>query len=749
MRKFVFVAMMLVASLNAEYLVRVHVNGYSDVEKLVSQGVDVAASLPTKNAVDVIVKNLDVLNGFSFEVLDADLENHVPKINFGPYYTYAEAVAELDSLHAHYPNIISEKFSIGQSIEGRELWAIRISDNPEVDEDEPAVFLNAAIHAREPGGVSTVFGFIHYLVRNYGTDPLVTWLINNRELYIEPVVNPDGYTYNEVSDGYWRKNKRDNNNNGRFDPDYDGVDLNRNFGYMWGYDDYGSSPTPSSQTYRGTGPFSEPETDYMRIFADSIRPRIVINYHTYSNLVIYPWGYVNQPTPDQSTFVAMAQRMTRVNGYEYGRPAELLYPVNGEANDWFYGDTVQKPRALSFVVEVGEAFWQPDTNIILGQIRENIPLNMFVLEAAGLFFEVKVDSVRNQNGQATINPMDTVSVYLSLTDLSPYEAGNNVAISAEIDTMAGTVLTPSVSVGSVPAFPSPGVSSPSPIRIALSNQVRNGTALEVSFTITADNGFEQPYQTIIHVGTPEEYMNEDFEQGLTDWNLSGSWGLTSSHYHSPSHSLTDSPNGNYRNHVNSYAEYAHPIVLDNLRLAGIAYYTRYEIENGWDFAYLEVSTDHVNWQTLKTYTGDQNSWIADTADLSDFIGDTVYIRFHFTSDGSVTYDGFYVDDITLFGYHTVAVSEKPVVKNLNFSLRGNVLTNVSRGKLELSLPGPMNVSMSIFDVSGRLVKSRDFGKLTVGKHEIPLGSSYSPGLYFVIVKAGDRLYKTRFIVTGR
>ena len=749
MRKYVIIAIMFFASLNARYLVRVQVNGYSDVEKLVSQGVDIAASLPTKNAVDVIVKDLDVLSGYSYTILDANLENRAPKRDFGPYYTYAEAVAELDSLHAHYPNIVSEKFSIGQSIEGRELWVARISDNPEADEAEPTVFLNSAIHAREPGAVSTVFGFVHYLVRNYGTDPLVTWLIDNRELYIEPVVNPDGYTYNEISDGYWRKNKRDNNNNGHFDPDYDGVDLNRNFGYMWGYDNTGSSPNPSSQTYRGAGPFSEPETDYMRVFADSIRPRIVINYHTYSNLVIYPWGYVDEPTPDQNTFVAMAQRMTRVNGYEYGRPAELLYPVNGESNDWFYGDTVQKPRALSFVVEVGEAFWQPDTNIILGQIRENIPLNMFVLEAAGLFFEVKVDSIRNQNGQGQINPLDTVSVYLSLTNLSPYETGNHVEITAEIDTLAGTILTPSVSVGSVPAFPAPGVSSASPITIALSNRVRNGTAIEVSFTIRADNDFEQPYRTIIRIGTPEEFITENFEQGLTDWNLTGSWGLTSQHYHSPFHSLTDSPNGEYSNNVDSYAEYAHPIVLDSITTAGITYYTRYEIEDGYDFAYFEISRDHVNWQTLRSYTDTQSAWIADTVDLSDYIGDTVYIRFHFTSDYSVTYDGFYVDDVKLFGYRAVAVAVKPEVKNLNFSLHGNILTNVSHGKLELSLPTPMNISMSVFDVSGRRIHRRNLGMLTSGKYEIPLCNVYSPGLYFVVIKAGEKIYKMRFIVTGR
>lgn len=740
---------MLVASLNAKYLVRVYVNGYEDVAKLQSRGADIAASLPTKNAVDVIVKDLSVVSGYPYTIIDADLEAHRPKINFGPYYTYEEAVTELDSLHAHYPEIVSEKFSIGQSIEGRQLWVVRISDNPEVDEDEPAVFLNAAIHAREPGGVSTVFGFIHYLVRNYGIDPTVTWLIDNRELYIEPVVNPDGYVYNETSDGYWRKNKRDNNNDGRFEESEDGVDLNRNFGYMWGYDNYGSSPTPSSQTYRGTAPFSEPETDYMRVFADSIRPRIVINYHTYSNLVIYPWGYVNQPTPDQDVFVAMAQRMTRVNRYEYGRPAELLYPVNGEANDWFYGDTTQKPRALSFVVEVGEAFWQPDTNIILQQIEENIPLNMFVLEAAGLFFEVNVDSVRNQNGGDEINPGDTALIYLSLNNLSPFDSAGSIQISATVDSNAGTVLTPSLEVNGVSTFPDGNVSCETPLRIALSNQVSSGTAVGVTFNITADNGFQQPYSTVIRVGTPETVMEENFENALTDWTTTGQWGLTTSQYHSPTHSLTDSPNGDYSNNVESYATYAHRLDLSNLRSASVVFYEKYELENSYDFTYFEVSRDGQNWNALRSYTGSQSSWTVDTVDLSNYVGDSIFIRFHFSSDVSITYDGFYVDDIKLIGYRHVDVAESPMIKNIKFKLNSNIFFRLTGGVLSLSLPHTADVDISVFDVTGRLVKKQLFPHLTSGTHKIKLDLPASAGMYFLLANVGGKIFKTRFVVTGR
>ncbi len=474
--------------------VRIYVSSPEDVQQLIKGGIDDITAVNDKEMyIDAYVpqNKLSALESYNYIVLDSDVaatfEALGLKRDFGPYYTYAEAVQELDRLHSLYPDVVSEKWSIGQSIEGRELWVIRISDNPEQDEDEPVLFINSAIHAREPGGVSTVFGFIHYLMRNYGVDPKITWLLDNREFYYEPVVNPDGYTYNEVSDGWWRKNKRDNNGNGQFDPDYDGVDLNRNFGYMWGYDNSGSSPDPWDQTYRGTGPFSEPETDYMRIFADSIRPTIVVNYHTYSNLIIYPWGYIDEPTPDENLFIAMAQIMSRANGYEYGRPAQLLYPVNGEANDWFYGDTLQKPKAFSFVIEVGEAFWQPDTNIILEQIAENIPLNMFVLEASGPYIEITSSDIFNQQMAYEFHPGDTV--YITNIQLKNYTPGgmdfDNVAVSFHSNDAISVISDSTFEAGHIGLFPDGSATIGDTVALALSPELGDHDTIFIPVQITA------------------------------------------------------------------------------------------------------------------------------------------------------------------------------------------------------------------------------------------------------------------------
>jgi murein tripeptide amidase MpaA len=185
-----------------------------------------------------------------------------------------------------HPSITSAKFSIGTSIEGRDLWAIKVSDNPGTDEVEPEVFYTGIHHAREPISAEVLLHTIDHLTDNYGSDPTVTDIMDGRELWFLPVMNPDGYVYNETTDpedgGMWRKNRR-NNGNGTY-----GVDPNRNYGYNWGYDDVGSSPFTFHEGYRGTGPFSEPENQAVRDFTEGREFAIAMNYHSYGNLLLYP-----------------------------------------------------------------------------------------------------------------------------------------------------------------------------------------------------------------------------------------------------------------------------------------------------------------------------------------------------------------------------------------------------------------------------------------------------------------------------
>ena len=281
--------------------------------------------------------------------------------SMGGYYTFSEVVTELDSMRLLYPDLITVKQSIGSSINNVDIWMVKISDNPDADEDEPEILYTSLIHAREPQGMATVMYFMYNLLENYGTDPFVTFLVNNRELYFVPVVNPDGYLYNEQTNpnggGMWRKNDR-HNADGTW-----GVDLNRNFVYMWGYDDLGSSPNPWSNNYRGTAPFSEPESQVIRDLCIDRNFQLAFMWHTYTRIIYPPWGYVTELTSDSLIFQNLMINMTQYNGYEWwnGEPGGV---VNGDAVDWMYGEQNDKNKILAMTYEVGGgSFWPSQSQI--------------------------------------------------------------------------------------------------------------------------------------------------------------------------------------------------------------------------------------------------------------------------------------------------------------------------------------------------------------------------------------------------
>ncbi len=299
----------------------------------------------------------------------------------GGYPTFETILGHLDAMRAAYPHLISERTSLGETHEGRPLWLVEISDNPGVEEGEPEALYTGLHHAREPGSMAAVLYFMYYLLENYGTDPEVTELVDSRRLFFVPVVNPDGYVFNETTNpeggGMWRKNRRDNGGN------VFGVDLNRNYGYEWGYDDLGSSGFPPSETYRGPAPFSEPETRALRDFLEGGRHvSVAFNYHTHGNLLLFPWGYRQGVyTPDHAEYVALGEALTEANGYTSGPSPDVLYLVNGGASDWFYGEQTTKGKIMAFLPEVGYAFW-PDPVDVYALADENLEANLLLAQAA-------------------------------------------------------------------------------------------------------------------------------------------------------------------------------------------------------------------------------------------------------------------------------------------------------------------------------------------------------------------------------
>ena len=255
---------------------------------------------------------------------------------FEDYRDLGEIYAELDALATEYPDLVTP-ITIGESIEGREIRGVKIAGSNPSKPVRPAVLINGTQHAREWISPMTNMYVARQLVSNYGTFEDITSMMDDVEHYIIPVVNPDGYVYSWTDDRFWRKNRRDNGD-GSF-----GVDLNRNWDFEWGRND-GSTGNTSGWTYRGTEPFSEPETRAMRdFFQDNQNIVATIDYHSYSQLILYPFGYSDDAIPEDETLmrdlaVRMASSIEQVHGEEYlPIPANAFYPVSGASLDWTYG----------------------------------------------------------------------------------------------------------------------------------------------------------------------------------------------------------------------------------------------------------------------------------------------------------------------------------------------------------------------------------------------------------------------------
>ncbi|MEN8651461.1 M14 family metallopeptidase [Streptomyces sp. 21So2-11] len=284
------------------------------------------------------------------------------------YHNYAEMNAEINARIAAYPSIMSKRV-IGKTYQGRDIVAIKVSDNVGTDEAEPEVLFTAHQHAREHLTVEMALYLLRELGEDYGTDSRITQAVNGRELWIVPDLNPDGGEYDIASGSYrsWRKNRQPNSGSS-----YVGTDLNRNWNYNWGCCG-GSSSSRSSETYRGAAAESAPET---KVVADFVRSRVVggkqqikagIDFHTYSQLVLWPFGYTyNDTAPgmtadDRNAFAAVGQKMGASNGYTAEQSSDL-YITDGSIDDWLWGS--QKIFGYTFELYPGSAsgggFYPPD-----------------------------------------------------------------------------------------------------------------------------------------------------------------------------------------------------------------------------------------------------------------------------------------------------------------------------------------------------------------------------------------------------
>ncbi|GAB4286889.1 MAG: hypothetical protein Kow0098_02650 [Ignavibacteriaceae bacterium] len=700
---FTFLIIILVSSFTPAQnykQVKIYINDKDDIARLYEAGLQFDHYLFTKdNAIKVFISDEEfgLLKNtpFNYEILIDDWKkfySELPKLtesekrdfinrskdqfnvggfgfgSMGGFYTLDEVYAELDTMFMLYPDIITQRYQVGTSIEGRAIYAVKISDNPTISEDEPQAHFNALIHAREPQGMMTVLYYMYYLLENYGTDPEVTYLVNNREIYFVPVINVDGYEYNRITDpnggGMWRKNRR--NNGGSY-----GVDLNRNFGYQWGYDNIGSSPYPSDETYRGTAPFSEPETQAIRDLCESNNFKTTFNYHTYGNLLLYSWGYINQVTPDNDIFEDYCSDMSQYNGYVYGNSPSVLYEVNGSSDDWMYGEQTTKEKIIAITPEVGDWFW-PSQSEIFPLAQENLQPNLYLTWASGEF----VYPGNFNFDHEYFNPGDVVNVTIEPVYNKGLSDASDISIELSSASPLITITSSSINVGSIPARSQ--VNPTDPLSFSISPSAPADQSIQLVFSIFSGTDLMRSDTIQIITGTPVFAFADTTNDPTVLWTITATpanphWEATNFSYYSAPNSYTDSKNGDYSNNATVTMTLTNPVDLTSYNNPKLSFWTKYDIENNWDYGQVQVSTNNgATWTAVEgiytnpgtgsfqpngepLYDGVQNDWVKEEIDLAPFISDQFKVRFRLRSDGFVTRDGWYVDDISVYVYSIIPV----------------------------------------------------------------------------------------------
>ncbi|MFT5780292.1 MAG: carboxypeptidase T [Crocinitomicaceae bacterium] len=659
--------------------------------------------------------------------------------SMGGYLTYQEMLDNLDLMQTLYPNLITQKENIstfltnGQAdnsttppIGGNGIKWVKISDNPNSSEAEPQILYTAIHHAREPAGLSQLIFYMWYLLENYDSDPEIQSILDNTELYFVPVINPDGYLYNEKTDpnggGFWRKNRF----NGH------GVDLNRNYEYfingdptngMWGGE--GASSDPNNQTYHGTAPFSEIEAQAMKWFVENHEFVMAFNNHTSGDLLLYPFGYTNNaPTVENDLFQGISEELVSQNGFNNILSSDL-YPAAGDSDDFMYGTVLTHDKIYAFTPEIGPQFWPPSNQI------ESICKGMMYLNITASKMVNNYATVKD-TAPLYVGELNTINTSFDVKRLGLAGNGNFTVrinpISANI-TAVGNPLNYS---GLLVLEETDGV-----IQYTLAANTQIGD--DISFELIINNGsFDSTTLINKKFGTLTTIF-EDAGDSVSDNFVNNGWGTTMTTFVSPSSSITESPNGNYPNNANETITLESPADLTNATGANVTFYAKWEIENNWDYTQFEVSIDNgANWIPQcgnytnsgstnsgqptgePLYDGTQNDWVLETIDLSDYLGESILVRFQFRSDNGARADGFYFDDLKInILSETLGIQD---TETSSFNIYPNPVQNY------LNITTALNAyNIEVYTVQGQLISSSlaNNGSKTIDY------SSYASGMYLM------------------
>lgn len=574
----------------------------------------------------------------------------------GGYYTLDEIYIKVNQMIAGNPLLV-RKDTIGYSFEKRPIIAVKISDNVNKDENEPEILYTAIHHAREPMSMMQLVFFMQYLLEHYNTDADIKKIINNRELFFVLCVNPDGYEFNRSTNpnggGYHRKNRDTIANKGS----NIGVDLNRNYGVDWGFDDIGSSPVVTSDTYRGKSGFSEPETQVIRKYVNSRKFTINMDYHSYSNVFVYPYGVPqnhNPIPPDEKAFFDYSKQVVpRHNFFVTGTAPETVgYSVNGVSGDWYTaGDLNRRNKVYAFTGEIGtsaDGFW-PLANRIIPLCKQQMYHNLQIAYMSGSYFEIQ--------DKSDIAVTALTGTFSAIFRQIGVKAANSQISLIPLQNIQAVGLKKTLGITGF------GVDTSISISYTLSPSIQAGQ--KISFAWKVITGGITYTDTVTKFYQPQILLTDNMEGNFsTNWSSTGAWNFNTESAFTGLKCLHDNITNKYADNTTNIVNCKTILDLSNASNAFVSFWMRYRSENGYDKLTVEVSTNGLtgpfnpvcgsnsvteNFGALggkPAYTGIRDNWVREIVDLSAFTGKAnIAFRFKMTSDNGVTEKGFYIDDI--------------------------------------------------------------------------------------------------------
>ncbi|OQC05301.1 MAG: Carboxypeptidase T precursor [Candidatus Cloacimonetes bacterium ADurb.Bin089] len=571
------------------------------------------------------------------------------------YYTLTQYQNFMQLTAAQYPGIC-QLVQFGTSVDSRPLLMLKISDNVALEETEPELKYISSIHGDEVVGYDMLIRLIQLLTTQYGIDPRITNLVDNTEIWINPMLNPDGYA----------AGIRYNAN---------GIDLNRNF------------PMPTGNQHPDGEPWAA-ETIAVMDFSNAHDFDLAINFHGGSLVINYPWDYTYILTPDNALLIEMALTYSRENSPMFNSTefvhgitnGAAWYVITGSMQDWNYYYT----DCIELTAEIGYDKWPPASNLdaywadneesLLKYIEfAQNGVKGIVTNSSGTPIAATITVAGNSKLEHTDLPAGdyhrlllpgTYQITASAAGYIPqtvnitvpptgFYSQNFTLQSALLTTFEGQVRT---QAGITLSGASVTLNSNPPITVQTDAQgLFSFTVDEGDYQIylaTADNSTgtypvqirQNDHRNIFIMQSP--IFSDNFESGLGNWTATGTWGIVT---YEGSNVLTDSPSGNYSNSQNRSVTINNPLSFAQVVNPGLSFKCKYALEDSYDYVYLEASANGNTWTVLDSYTGTLSTWTPKTYSLANYAGNQLYLRFRIQTDYSQTADGIYIDEVKITG----------------------------------------------------------------------------------------------------